>query len=166
MFNCNEYRVWFRHVRDGNEELEWMADRFSRPKTDITFCTIALDGEVIGEGIAACDDVDHFSYAEGRKRSLAQALSDAKFPKELRTEFWSAYFECIGVDFEAISYEVAKKDVVRIFRDMRLLGAWSPERWKADTAEGAAEIFIRCLTCDYTDDEINIIKGLLKGDAA
>jgi len=151
-------------VREGDEELEWMADRFSRPKKAATFCNIALDGEIVGHGIAACDVVDQFIYAKGREHAFEHALADAKFPKALRAEFWHAYFEHIGMSFEhTISYKVVEEDVMRIFRDMRLLGAFSPERWKADTAEGAAEIFIRCLTCDYTDDEISFMRGL-KGE--
>lgn len=100
MFNHNGYRVWFRHVREGDEELEWIVGKFSRPKTDVTFCNIAKDDEIVGQGVAACDAIDQFSYAEGRKYSFTHALSDAKFPKELRTEFWHAYFERMGVSYE------------------------------------------------------------------
>ena len=161
MFEHNGYRVWFRHVREGDEELEWIVGRFSRPKKAVTFCNIAFDGKIVGQGIAACDAVDQFVYAEGRKNAFEHALLDAEFPKALRGEFWSAYFEHINSDSKlTVTYLTTEEDIVRIFRDMRLLGAFMPERWKADTAEGAAEIFIRCLTCDYTDVEINIVKGL------
>ena len=176
MFRYNGYRVWFEHKRLADPSTSMFS---AHPLAQaLTICHIVDNmGLEVGSGIAACSRTDAFSRYEGRKRSLERALKDAvvfmednplvttRFTKEERGGFWSAYFEHINVNFEAVSYEIAEEDIVRVFRDMRLLGAWSPKRWKADTAEGAAEIFIRCLTYDYTDEEINILKGFLENAA-
>lgn len=175
MFNYNGYRVWFEHKRLEDPSTA-MFSTFPLAQA-LTICHIVNDdGQKVGEGIAACSRMDSFNRYVGRKIALDRALTDAvvimdgnplittRFTKTERGGFWSAYFEHIGMHFEhTVTYKITEEDVTRIFRDMRLLGAFSPERWKADTAEGAAEIFIRCLTCDYTDGEINFMKGL-KGD--
>lgn len=45
----------------------------------------------LANGVSACCPIDNFSRAEGRKRSLTDALKRGGFSKEVREAVWKAY---------------------------------------------------------------------------
>ncbi len=58
----------------------------------VTECSLYdQDGDVVSVGKALCAKEDHFSRVIGRKIALANALKQANFDKEVRTQIWNFY---------------------------------------------------------------------------
>jgi hypothetical protein len=67
--------------------------------TECAILLFAADGthEEIGYGTARVHHKDQFCRQMGRKTSLSKALACASLPKDVRTAFWQAYDEQIGL---------------------------------------------------------------------
>lgn len=56
-----------------------------------TTCSIFVEEEAIGTGIAKVDSRDQFDYDKGRTFALKHALNAAGFDKAARTQVWQQY---------------------------------------------------------------------------
>ena len=87
MVYINEHQaINFKHVTVAGEDG---ANRRA------TVCELVVvnnnESTVLSQGIAYCHPKDNFNKSQGRKISLAKALSKAGLAKDARTQYWEAY---------------------------------------------------------------------------
>ena len=94
MFQLSEYKVSFRH--DRADLVEQDDNNNCKAQNGSTLCMISNveTGNLISFGWHTCQKLGCFNKNIQRKEALKHALQ--KFEREIRTEFWSTYFEVRG----------------------------------------------------------------------
>lgn len=91
MFYLNEFKVVFRH--DRADLAEQSKDIETKAENGSTICVIFnIDTDsLVSWGWHTCQKQSCFNKNSQRKEALKHAIQ--KYDRELRTQFWYAYFE-------------------------------------------------------------------------
>jgi len=97
LYEKKEYSVTWKHAKSEEEICSFLPANFeesgaSMPSA-ITVCNVYHQKELVTQAFAYCSSKDVFNKEVGRKVSLAHAIKDLGFGRQMRTIIWKAYFE-------------------------------------------------------------------------
>ena len=102
MFRVDNYEVSYMYVTAKGSLLKEQGANVPRKFFDkelrVVNCAIfdTEKGDVVYAEDAICNPEDVFCKSVGRRVSLTKVLKKSEFPKELRKEFWTRYFNTVS----------------------------------------------------------------------